>query len=106
MLPVVFSVPASLVTLYVYCYAGSMMTVHFEELADVVYQSKWYEYDPQIRKCLVLLIANCQKPMVFNGFKLIYLTLNTFARVCMFALIQICPALIKFSYCCFSFCFS
>lgn len=74
-------VPLWLLTLYIICYAGSMMTMHFEELADVVYQPKWYEYDPQIKKYMVLLIANCQQMLELDGLKLVYLSVVTFSRV-------------------------
>lgn len=57
------------------------MTASMEELAVVAYQSKWYEYDLSIRRCLALLLANYQKQQYFHGLNLFHLSLVTFARV-------------------------
>lgn len=60
---------------------GSMMTITLGELADVAYYSKWYNYDKKFSKWLIIIIANSQKPLIFDGFKVTELSLRTFAKV-------------------------
>lgn len=67
--------------IYFYCHQGSVVTASFKALADFCYQTKWYEYDVRVRKNLIMLIANYQRPVMFNGLKLAYLSLETYMRV-------------------------
>lgn len=81
MVLVLLGMCVSLMTILIYCYTGSSATATLGELADVAYHSKWYTYDLKQRKWLIIIIANCQKPLIFDGFKVTQLSLATFARV-------------------------
>lgn len=50
-----------------YCYMGSMTTMCFEQLAAVAYQSRWFEYDIEIRHSLLILIEDFQHPIILRG---------------------------------------
>lgn len=51
------------------------------EIADLFYSFEWYNQNIKIQKCVVMLIANAQRPRHFHGFGVILLTLDTFTNV-------------------------
>lgn len=67
---------------FILCYFANNSTYSIGELANVVYESSWYNQPPKIQKLLVLIIARAQKPNIFMGFKMIYCSLEAFTRVC------------------------
>lgn len=70
-----------MLTILLYCYTGTTITNNLGELADITYVSKWYKYDVKMQKWLVIIIANSQQALIFDGFKITKLSLTTFAKV-------------------------
>lgn len=78
---VIVAALVSMIIIMFYCFVGSVITTCFEQLADVAYRCKWFEYDMEIRNCLLILIGNYRRPMIFTGLKLVDLSLETGAMV-------------------------
>lgn len=53
-------------------------------VADVAYQTNWYELSPLRRRFLMLIMARAQPAVHFYGLKLVLCNLNNFAAVCRF----------------------
>lgn len=71
----------NLLSLFVYCYHGDKSSECLEEIADLFYGFEWYTQNIKVRKMVVMLIANAQRPRHFHGFGVILLTLDTFTNV-------------------------
>lgn len=77
----IIGILGSVAITFIYCYFGTFATTMFEELNELTYKSKWYEYHIDFRKYVVIMILNGQKPVCFIGFDMYYLSLNTFGKV-------------------------
>lgn len=66
---------------FVLCYAATTATSALEDISKYVYSSKWYEYPPEMQKCLILLMARSQRPVYFTGMRMVRCTLDVFMRV-------------------------
>ncbi|KAJ3666975.1 hypothetical protein Zmor_002390 [Zophobas morio] len=64
-----------------YCYYGTLLMEESQTLPDAIYMSRWYEYDIQCRKALILLMEGSKKPMIITAGKLLQLTLETFTLI-------------------------
>lgn len=73
--------PMSVGTVFLYCYVGSSTTSQFLRYGDITYMSNWLELPIELQKCIHVLIANTQRPLIYNGLNLIDLNLMTFAKV-------------------------
>lgn len=64
-----------------YCYFGSIATERIASIADIVYAANWYDYTPELRKHIILIVARSQEPVYFTGLGLIHCTVETFGKV-------------------------
>lgn len=67
--------------MYVYCQLGENSTSDCLKLADLMYDSPWYNLPATVQKNYILMIANMQQPLAFDGFYVVYLNLETFKKV-------------------------
>lgn len=67
--------------MFVYCYFGKMATESFINIADSFYESNWRGLPIAIQKYFVVVIANAQIPIYYNGFGVAILNLENFCQV-------------------------
>lgn len=68
-------------TLYLYCDSAQLATDNLIMFGDEVFDSVWYELPNKIQKSYILIIANAQKPLNYDGLQMVYLNLPTFSQV-------------------------
>lgn len=67
-----------------YCYFANVVTDRISYIGDSVYDLNWYDYPPNLRKHMTLIIVRSQRKIYFNGLNLINCTLETFGKVSSF----------------------
>lgn len=67
---------------FLFCSIGSFTTDNFLRFADISYESLWYNFPVDLQKYLLLIIADAQRPRIFQGLGIINLNLATFTQVC------------------------
>lgn len=61
----------TVITLFIYCVVGEMVSDEFRNCCDVVYNSiEWDECSPQSRRYLVMIIRQTQQPLHLRSFGL------------------------------------
>lgn len=64
-----------------FCTVGVYTTENFARYGHISYESLWYEFPPNLKKYLPMIIANAQQPRIFRGLGIIDLNLMTFTKV-------------------------
>lgn len=67
--------------LFLYCFFGAMATESYEQMAECLYKSKWYERPTHLQKYFIIMIGNMQRPLCYHGFGLAILNLQTYSTV-------------------------
>lgn len=67
--------------IYFHCLLGKLVTDRFEQLPNHLFHSKWYELPNKLQKYFILLLANTQEPLFFDGLGIYALNLETFTSV-------------------------
>lgn len=78
---ILIAVTVSSLNLFIYCYAGKMATDSFAKMAVCLYDANWFELSTELQKYFVLAIANAQRPMMYHGFGIAILNLDTFTNM-------------------------
>lgn len=60
-------------TLFLYCDSAQLATDNLIQFGDEVFDSAWYELSNEIQKTYILLIANAEKPLRYDGLNMVYL---------------------------------
>lgn len=68
--------------LFLYCYFGKSATDVYFKIGDRLYELDWTQLPIDLQKSLIIIIANCQIPLYYHGFGVVYLNLITFTKVC------------------------
>lgn len=77
-----FAVKSGILTIFIYSYYGAHTTNNCLAFADIVYNSQWYDrLSLHLRKSLINVIFDAQRPLIFSGFGIVQLTLETFLAV-------------------------
>lgn len=63
------------------CSYGTLATGRIRSIDMTVYNANWHHYPLGLRKSIVLIIAQSQKPIEFNGFNLVQCNLEIFGKV-------------------------
>lgn len=71
----------SILSVYVYCYFGKISTDCFQQLVNCIYEANWLEQRPSLRKTLILIMTNAQRPLYYHGFGFIIMNMGTFTQV-------------------------
>lgn len=77
----VMAVTLALSNLFCYCYFGATATGSYEEMSDGLYNCKWSELSVDLQKYFVVMIANAQRPLYYDGFGIAVLDLQTFTKL-------------------------
>lgn len=78
---ILMAVIGSISNLFLFCFFGKLATESFAEMADSLFESNWQSLPIHFQKYFIILIGNAQKPLVYHGFGIVALNLETFARV-------------------------
>lgn len=68
-------------TLFLYCLFGKLSTGSFESIGDDLYDFDWIRLPYKLQKYFILMIGNAQRPIVYHGFNIAELNLETFTKV-------------------------
>lgn len=63
------------------CYLNTLTIFQSNQLAESVYQLKWYNYPIQLQRYLQLIMLRSQNSSYFSGFGFVYCSLESFADV-------------------------
>lgn len=66
---------------FVQCLLGKMATERFAQMPNHLFHSKWYRLPVKTQKYFILMLANTQQPVFFDGFEMFVLNLETFSSV-------------------------
>ncbi|XP_039280613.1 odorant receptor 49a isoform X2 [Nilaparvata lugens] len=75
------TIPALLMTSFMYFLLGTKISEASEELRTLVYFSNWYEQPLWFQKFLLIMMKRMQKVLTFNAVYIIPVTLNSFLKV-------------------------
>lgn len=75
------AVMLSVTNLYLYCYAGATVTINFSKYSKTIFQRDWYLMSVGLQKYLILMIRSAHRPLVFTGYGILKLDLETFTSV-------------------------
>lgn len=78
---IVIAINVSGSNLFLYCFFGQSANDIYLEIADSYFNAKWIQLSPKLQKYFIIMIANAQRPLYYDGFGVAYLELNTFLRV-------------------------
>lgn len=71
-----------MIVLFFYCYFGKVATNSFGDISDCIYyELNWQKLSLALRKYIILMLTNMQRPIYYHGFHVVTLDLNTFTRV-------------------------
>lgn len=71
---------------FVFCYFATRTTNRISSIGKAVYNSNWYNYPPEVQKCMILILLRSQRPSHFTGFNLFRCNLKIFRKVSSFVL--------------------
>lgn len=71
----------SLSNIVIYCYFGAYTTATFLKYSATLYNAEWYESSFDEQKSVKMMIAHMQEPLLFHGYRFIYLNLETLLKV-------------------------
>lgn len=63
------------------CHYGTFATERIRSIDQTVYNANWPDYPPDVRKYIILIIAQSRSNVNFNGFKILSCNLEIFAKV-------------------------
>lgn len=63
------------------CLLGKMATERFAQMPNHLFHLKWYALPIKMRKYFILMLANTQQPLLFDGFGMYVLNLDSFTSV-------------------------
>lgn len=68
-------------TVFLYCFIGSLSTDQFIDFGQRSYEFDWYKLPINLQTFVQLIIADAQRPQIYNGFNIIDLNLPAFVKV-------------------------
>lgn len=63
---------------------GDETTENCLTLSGIMYEAEWYNHPSALHRYYILMIANMQRPLAFDGFYVVLLNLETYKQVCLF----------------------
>lgn len=66
---------------YQFCYFATLATDRITIIQRSVYDLNWYEFPLKLRKCFILIMAQSQWTVYFDGLGVVYCTLANFGMV-------------------------
>lgn len=77
----VIAIALSELILFVYCYNGYIATDCYLKMANLLFESKWYNQHLEQQKMYGLMIQNAQQIYHYHGFGIMKLNLDTYVKV-------------------------
>lgn len=71
----------SVANLYLYCFAGAIVSNNCLMFADALFESNWHKMPNKFQKYFVIMIAETQQPIYLEGYGIIRISLETFTKV-------------------------
>lgn len=81
MIMTIFAAAVAILAVLPYCYYGSRITARIQHTANDIFQSRWHEFPVELQKNLKMMIAFSQIRRTVNGYELLNLDLEGFAKV-------------------------
>lgn len=75
---------------YLLCYFASSAIDRISNIQRCVYDLNWYNFSPELQKFIILIMAQSQRRIYFDGLNLIRCTLATFWKVTFYLIINQC----------------
>ena len=75
------AVSCGLIWPFLLCHYGTFATDRIRSIDLIIYNANWLAYPPELRKYIILIIAQSRSKINFNGFNLVSCTLEAFAKV-------------------------
>lgn len=79
---VIMAIFSSNLLLFLYCYFGKIASESALDIVDLLFQSNWQVLPIKLQKYIIIMIANAQHPLDYDGFGVAVLNLETYAKVC------------------------
>lgn len=70
--------------MFLLCFFGKIATDSFAEMGDISYGADWQNLSPALQRYFIVIIANAQQPLYYDGFGVAILNLEMFQRVSLF----------------------
>lgn len=67
--------------LFMFCYFGDRITQRFEDISDILFQMKWYQFPIEMQRNMPLFIALTQKRVYLEGLAGAQCTCEVFKKV-------------------------
>lgn len=67
--------------LFVFCYFGKLATDSFSNMGDCLFEYDWQALPIDLQKYFPLMIQNAQRRILYHGFGILVLKLETFTKV-------------------------
>lgn len=64
-----------------FCYFASSATDRISSIQRTVYELNWYDYSIDLQECFILIMAQPQQPVYFEGLGMVRCTLDCFGKV-------------------------
>lgn len=71
----------STANLYLICLGGDVVSRNFIMYADCLFETDWYKMANPLQKYFIIMIAETQKPLYFDGYSIININLEAFSKV-------------------------
>lgn len=67
--------------IFLYCFFGKMAHDSFEQMSDCLYECDWHVFSYDVKRHILFMITNIQRPLYYHGFGVAILELETFVKV-------------------------
>lgn len=74
----------SFFNIFACCYGGQIANDSYAEMANYLFESSWQTLPLNLRKYLIIMITNAQKPLFYHGLGLAIVDLQNFTNVSTF----------------------
>lgn len=71
----------SVANLYLYCFAGAIISNNCLLFADALFESNWHRMPKTFQKYFIIMIAETQRPIYLEGYGIIRISLEAFTKV-------------------------
>ncbi|XP_031637097.1 uncharacterized protein LOC116349691 [Contarinia nasturtii] len=66
---------------FLFAWNATLATERIIAVGQTTFGLNWYDYPPELQRCLVLIISRSQKPVYFTGLGIVHCTLETLGKV-------------------------
>lgn len=70
--------------IFAYCYIGDYVSSCFDRIDGMLWQTHWYHCPTELQTLLIFIIRRAQVPFRFDGLKMFFCNLVTFATVSLY----------------------